>query len=176
MGQQEELIDVQSLIAAKSLAELCGLAEEYFARLSDWTHHLSKPFGSFDETPQLLINFAVVLQGLQLCPGMTVLEFGAGTCWAARSPRRPCQLAGNCMLVSRQSAIVPRPSFFYSMAAGWNFPMPASSALFALTPFIMCRIHGRCSLNWDAFLNRVASRGSPSRALNIQRLLNRNMR
>ena len=32
----------------------------------------------------MLINFAVVLQGLQLCPGMTVLEFGAGTCWAAR--------------------------------------------------------------------------------------------
>jgi ubiquinone/menaquinone biosynthesis C-methylase UbiE len=84
MAKREEPIDVQSLIAAKSVAQHCRLAEEYFAGLSDWTHHLSKPFGSFDETPQLLINFAVVLQGLQLCPGMTVLEFGAGTCWAAR--------------------------------------------------------------------------------------------
>ena len=84
MPRNDELIDVQSLMAAKSVAEHCRIAEEYFAQLGDWTHHLSKPFGSIDETPQLLINFAVVLQGLQLCPGMTVLEFGAGTCWAAR--------------------------------------------------------------------------------------------
>jgi SAM-dependent methyltransferase len=84
MAKRNDLIDVQSLIAAKSVAEHCRLAEEYFAGLSDWTHHLSKPFGSFDETPQLLINFAIVLQGLQVCPGMIVLEFGAGTCWAAR--------------------------------------------------------------------------------------------
>jgi ubiquinone/menaquinone biosynthesis C-methylase UbiE len=84
MAQNEELIDVHRLMAARSVEEHCQLAEEYFARLSDWTHHLAKPYGSFDETPQLLINFAVVLQGLELCPGMTVLEFGAGTCWAAR--------------------------------------------------------------------------------------------
>lgn len=84
MAQKEEVIDVHSLMAARSVEEHCRLADEYFARLSDWTHHLSKPFGSFDETPQLLINFAIVLQGLDLCPGMTVLEFGAGTCWASR--------------------------------------------------------------------------------------------
>ena len=84
MKQNDELIDVRRLLAASSIEEHCQLAENYFARLKDWTHHLAKPFGSFEETPQLLINFAMVLQGLQLCPGMTVLEFGAGTCWAAR--------------------------------------------------------------------------------------------
>ncbi len=84
MPRDEALIDVQTLLAAKSVEEHCRLAEEYFSHLDDWTHHLSKPFGSFAETPQLLSNFAVVLQGLQLCPGMTVLEFGAGTCWASR--------------------------------------------------------------------------------------------
>ena len=84
MVQAEKPIDVRDLMAASSVAEHCRLAEQYFAGLSDWSHHLAKPFGSIDETPQLLINFAVVLQGLQLCPGMTVLEFGAGTCWAAR--------------------------------------------------------------------------------------------
>lgn len=84
MSKIEKLIDVRELIAASSMAEHCRLAEQYFARLGDWTHHLAKPFGSFDETPQLLINFAVVLQGLRLCPGMKVLEFGAGTCWASR--------------------------------------------------------------------------------------------
>ena len=84
MDQTEKLIDVRDLLAASSVEEHCRLAEQYFAGLSDWTHHLAKPFGSFDETPQLLINFAVVLRGLRLCPGMTVLEFGAGTCWASR--------------------------------------------------------------------------------------------
>jgi len=84
MGQTEKLIDVRELMAASSVEEHCRLAEQYFAGLSDWTHHLAKPFGSVAETPQLLINFAVVLQGLRLCPGMTVLEFGAGTCWASR--------------------------------------------------------------------------------------------
>ena len=84
MPGAKEIIDVQNLIATKSVEEHCRLAEEYFAHLSDWNHHLAKPFGAADELPQLLINFAVVVQGLQLCPGMTVLEFGAGTCWAAR--------------------------------------------------------------------------------------------
>jgi ubiquinone/menaquinone biosynthesis C-methylase UbiE len=84
MSRGEQLIDVQSLIAAKSVEEHCRLAEEYFAHLGDWTHHLAKPYGAVDETPQLLVNFAVIIQGLQLCPGMSVLEFGAGTCWAAR--------------------------------------------------------------------------------------------
>ena len=80
----EDLIDVRQLIAGASIEELNQLAEEYFSRLPDWNYHLSKPFGSLDETPQLLINFSVILQGLSLCPGMTVLEFGAGTGWASR--------------------------------------------------------------------------------------------
>lgn len=83
-AQGEELIDVRELMAHSSIEELNRLAEEYFARLTDWNYHLAKPFGSIDETPQLLINFAVILQGLSLCSGMTVLEFGAGTGWASR--------------------------------------------------------------------------------------------
>lgn len=84
MAEKDELIDVRRLIAETSVEELNRLAEDYFAQLEVWDYHLAKPFGSIDETPQLLINFAVVLQGLSLCPGMTVLEFGAGTCWASR--------------------------------------------------------------------------------------------
>jgi SAM-dependent methyltransferase len=85
MTDRNTPIDVGQLIAERSVQEHGQTAEEYFAKLGDWTHHLSKPFGTIDETPQLLINFAVVLQGLSLCPGMTVLEFGAGTCWAAHA-------------------------------------------------------------------------------------------
>lgn len=79
-----ETIDVARVIAETPLDELNRLAEEYFAQLNDWSFHLAKPFSSIDEAPQLLINFAVVLQGLNLCPGLTVLEFGAGSCWASR--------------------------------------------------------------------------------------------
>src|ERR1700745_2015892 len=84
MPQTSELIDVRQLMASSSVEQLNQLGEDYFARVSDWNFHLSKPFGAIDEMPQLLINFAVIFQGLGLCPGMTVLEFGAGSCWAAR--------------------------------------------------------------------------------------------
>lgn len=84
MATKEDLIDVRSLMAELSIEELNRYAEDYFARLTDWEYHLAKPFGALDEVPQLLINFSVVLQGLRICPGMTVMEFGAGTCWASR--------------------------------------------------------------------------------------------
>ena len=84
MTSSLDTIDVKRLIAETSLEDLNQLAEHYFAQVDDWSFHLAKPFGSVEEAPQLLINFAVVLQGLNLCPGMTVLEFGAGSCWASR--------------------------------------------------------------------------------------------
>ncbi|MDX6611431.1 MAG: hypothetical protein QOD75_617 [Blastocatellia bacterium] len=84
MTDDDELIDVRQMMAATTVEELNRLAEEYFARVTDWNYHLAKPFGAIDEVPQLLINFAVILQGLGICPGLTVLEFGAGTGWAAR--------------------------------------------------------------------------------------------
>jgi ubiquinone/menaquinone biosynthesis C-methylase UbiE len=84
MTVKEDEIDVRSLLTELSVEELNQYAEEYFSRLTDWEYHLAKPFGALDEVPQLLINFAVVLQGLGVCPGMTVMELGAGTCWASR--------------------------------------------------------------------------------------------
>ena len=84
MATPSDMIDVKQLLRETSLEELNRLAEEYFAREKNWTYYLSKPFGSIDEAPQLLINFAVTLQGLSLFQGASVLEFGAGTCWASR--------------------------------------------------------------------------------------------
>lgn len=77
-------IDVRRLLAELSVEELNKYAEDYFACLTDWEYHLAKPFGTHDEVPHLLINFSVVLQGLGICRGMTVMDFGAGTCWASR--------------------------------------------------------------------------------------------
>jgi SAM-dependent methyltransferase len=77
-------IDVRELIARTSIDDLNRTAEQYFASLADWEHHLAKPFSKPDETPPLLIDVATVLQGLRLTPGATVLEFGAGTGWLSR--------------------------------------------------------------------------------------------
>lgn len=59
-------------------------AEAYFASLTTWDHHLAKPFSQVEEAPTLLASLAVLLQALRLTPGMTVLEFGAGTGWLSR--------------------------------------------------------------------------------------------
>ncbi|OLE55089.1 MAG: hypothetical protein AUG51_05525 [Acidobacteria bacterium 13_1_20CM_3_53_8] len=83
MAMTEELIDVKELIASRSVEEHCRLAEHYFTGLDDWTYYLGKPFTDPEQTPQLLINFALLLQGLQLCPGLKVLDFGAGSCWTS---------------------------------------------------------------------------------------------
>ncbi|MEA2236229.1 MAG: hypothetical protein QOC81_953 [Thermoanaerobaculia bacterium] len=80
----DSIIDVRDLIARTSLDDLNRTAEEYFASLTQWEHHLAKPFSKADETPALLMNVATLLQGLRLAPGMTVLEFGAGTGWLSR--------------------------------------------------------------------------------------------
>jgi ubiquinone/menaquinone biosynthesis C-methylase UbiE len=78
------MIDVRELIARTSIDELNRTAEEYFASLTEWEHHLAKPFAKPDEAPPILIGVATLLQGLRLVPGMTVLEFGAGTGWLSR--------------------------------------------------------------------------------------------
>ncbi len=59
-------------------------ADAYFTSLADWEHHLAKPFSQVEETPTLLMSVAVLLQALRLMPGMTVLEFGAGSGWLSR--------------------------------------------------------------------------------------------
>ena len=75
------LIDVRELISQVSVEDLCRTAEEFFARLNDWNYLHAKPFAAINETPELLFCFAQVLQGLKLLPDMTILDFGAGSCW-----------------------------------------------------------------------------------------------
>jgi 2-polyprenyl-3-methyl-5-hydroxy-6-metoxy-1,4-benzoquinol methylase len=80
----ESLIRVTDVIASRSIEDHNQAAEEYFASLSNWDHHLAKPFNNPHEAPHLLMDVATALQGLKLMPGMTVLDFGAGTGWLAR--------------------------------------------------------------------------------------------
>jgi len=79
-----QAIDVTALIASTSIDDLNRTAEQYFSTLHDWDHHLAKPFAKVEEVPPLLIDLAVLIQGLRLEPGMTVVDFGAGSGWLSR--------------------------------------------------------------------------------------------
>jgi SAM-dependent methyltransferase len=83
-SRAEAPIDVRELISRSSLEELNVAAENYFAGLSGWDDHLAKPFSRAEDAPGLLINLGVLLQGLELAPGLRVLDFGAGTGWISR--------------------------------------------------------------------------------------------
>ena len=83
-AQAGTLINVAEFKKTLSVEELCQTAEQYFASRDNWDYWLAKPLGNVEDTPDLLNNFSHVLNGLQLIPGMTVLDFGAGSCWATR--------------------------------------------------------------------------------------------
>ena len=70
--------------SAEEIQRYHRAAEAYFSGLTDWTHHLAKPFSQPEETPVLLMNLAVMLQAMRLTPGMRVLDFGAGSGWLSR--------------------------------------------------------------------------------------------
>ena len=77
------MIDVKEFLRTRSVEEINRAAEEFFAKIEDWTYVLAKPFAAPDDCAKLLIEFWAVLQGLAVCPMMDVLDFGAGSCWAA---------------------------------------------------------------------------------------------
>src|SRR5262249_49558034 len=81
---ESDFIDVRQRMNELSVEELCETAETFFARLDDWNYLHSKPFAAVQETPDLLINFAHVVHGLNLLPDMTIMDFGAGSCWTSR--------------------------------------------------------------------------------------------
>jgi SAM-dependent methyltransferase len=78
------VIDVGEFKKSMTVEALNETAEHYFASVKNWDYLLAKPLGGIEDAPALLNNFAHVLNGLQLVPGMTVLDFGAGSCWASR--------------------------------------------------------------------------------------------
>lgn len=67
-----------------SVEELCETADAYYRAVTDPTPLMSKPFTFLHEAPEALQNLGLLLSGLHLGKTMTVLDFGAGTCWLSR--------------------------------------------------------------------------------------------
>lgn len=77
------MIDPKQLMRQHSTDELNKAAEEYFAKVHDYTYLLRKPFTAPDECSKLLLLFAALVQGLKAHRGMDVLDFGARSCWTS---------------------------------------------------------------------------------------------
>jgi len=87
MARTAERSAAPSASASASEAEIDEFnraAEAYYATLPNWDHHLAKPFSQIAETPAILANLTVMLQSLELSPGLRVLDFGGGTGWLSR--------------------------------------------------------------------------------------------
>jgi SAM-dependent methyltransferase len=76
--------DVSEFKKTMTVEELNKTAEAYYASTSDWDPWMTKPLGSVEDAPALLTNVSNLLRMLQLQPGMTVMDFGAGSCWLSR--------------------------------------------------------------------------------------------
>lgn len=79
-----DFIDVKKLLTTLTIEELSRTAEEYFQRHDDVDMYVAMPFNNSEDAPDLLIAFGHVLAGLRPPHGSTILDFGAGTCWATR--------------------------------------------------------------------------------------------
>lgn len=77
-------IKPQELIERLGVEGLCTTADLYFDGFDLSFEQMRKPFSAFTEAPRLLRNLGALLEGADLRPGMTVLDFGAGTCWLSR--------------------------------------------------------------------------------------------
>lgn len=72
------------MIREQGLEGLIKAAENYFRSIKDPVPLLKKPFHDTSEGPYLLCKTGLLLSGLRLGKGMTVLDFGAGSCWLSR--------------------------------------------------------------------------------------------
>ena len=78
-------IDARRLMAQHTVEEFNEAAEGYFKRhVGNAAFYLKKPLGPPEDAAHQLTAFAEMLRGLKPLPGMRLLDFGAGTCWATR--------------------------------------------------------------------------------------------
>jgi SAM-dependent methyltransferase len=131
-------INVKDLMKKLTVEELCQTAEAYYASRKNIELPLSKPFGLIDETPNLLTSFARVLKSLHLLSGMTVLDFGAGVCWASKWLTQlglrvialdvsPTALKFGRELYARQPVIGKKPTPRFLLYDGHKIGLPDAS-------------------------------------------------
>ncbi len=72
------------LIASYPLEQHLKFADDYFNGREEHLYLYQKPFHHTRNSADALSNLGQLLAGLQLDPGMSVLDFAAGSCWLSR--------------------------------------------------------------------------------------------
>ncbi|MGD2086663.1 MAG: class I SAM-dependent methyltransferase [Candidatus Aminicenantes bacterium] len=80
----KDLIKPEDMIKKLGVEGLCQSADEYFKNITDITPLMTKPFHDVAEGAYLLCKLGVLISGLRLGKGLTILDFGAGSCWLSR--------------------------------------------------------------------------------------------
>ncbi len=75
------MIDPSEIIKKYTPEEICAGAENYYASHSDPELHIQKPLRSFTEAADNFEKLGKLLRGMLLGRSMSILDFGAGTCW-----------------------------------------------------------------------------------------------
>ena len=132
------MIDVRQFLKEHSVDELNLRAEEYFSAIDDRSYLLSKPFAEADDCAKLLIEFWAGLLGLELRAGMSVLDFGPGSCWTSHFLTQmgckvyPFDVSPSALEIGKARyrqhppfGTQPEPEFV--VYDGHNFPMPDAS-------------------------------------------------
>ncbi len=80
-----ELIDPKALIERLGIDALNRNSDDYYKRQPNLDYLLGKPFANGLHTAQLLVRLGLIIENMRLGRGMKILDFGAGTCWIAKS-------------------------------------------------------------------------------------------
>jgi SAM-dependent methyltransferase len=131
-------VDAAELVKTVTVEELAERAEGYFRAVENPDMLLTKPLKDVSETPDLLVTFGQVLRGLRPLPGMTVLDFGAGTCWTSRFLTQlgcrvkafdvsPTALELGRRLFDRQPVMGNQPPPEFLVFDGYRFDLPDAS-------------------------------------------------
>lgn len=137
VDSSESFVDVKDLIRKLSVEELAATAERYFKEHADSEWMYRKPYSVRDiqhNWPQV----AVLVRGLNLKPGMSVIDFGAGTGWISRTLRNlgmevhsldvsQTALAIGKKILESENSLYPRPPMSFHQFDGRRFPFADQS-------------------------------------------------
>jgi len=71
----------KSLLTKEVINRYNAMADKYFKEIPQKEFLLRKPFSTYQNPPFVLVRLDLLFKTLGICPGITVLDFGAGSCW-----------------------------------------------------------------------------------------------
>lgn len=77
-----QTISVADVLRTRTIDDLNVAADDYFRHVNK-NALFQKPFNDPGESAEIILTFMNVMKGLNLSPGATVLDFGAGSCWSS---------------------------------------------------------------------------------------------